>query len=88
MTKDLKGAAEKFLSTEEGRKLAGRKGDIEELASSKDGEAVKSMLQKGGFEEALQKGDTDAIKNALSGVVKTDAGARLMKQLQQMLDGK
>jgi hypothetical protein len=85
MDNDLQRTAEKFMSTADGKKLADKKEDIEKLASSKDGETVKAILQRGGFEDAVKSGDTDAIKSAISKVVSTDAGSRLLQQLQQMM---
>ncbi len=85
MDNELKRAADNFLSGEEGRKIAGKRSEIERLASSKDGERVKSMLASGGFEDAVRRGDTKALRNALSDVMKTDSGARLMKSLQDLM---
>ncbi len=87
MDEKLQKAAEKFMSTAEGKRLAGKKNDLQSLASSRDGEAVRGILAKGGFEDAVRKGDTDAIKNALTQVVSTDAGSRLLQQLQRLMDG-
>ena len=85
MEKDLQKAAEKFLSGEDGKKIAGKKGEIERLAASRDGEQVRAQLQRNGFEDAVKKGDTEAMKNAISSVLKTEEGARLMRQLQSMM---
>ena len=87
MENDLQRAAENFFSTADGRKLSKKKNEIERLSSSRDGEAVKTMLQNGGFEKAMQSGDTDAIKSTLLNVLNTDEGARLMKQFQEMMQG-
>ena len=88
MSTDFKKAAEDFMSSGDGRKLAGKKDEIERLASSKDGETVRSILQKGGFGDAVKSGDTEAIKKAINNVVNTDAGARLLQQLQKMMGNK
>ena len=85
MANDLKNAADRFMSTPEGKKLAGKKGQLEKLASSRDGQAVKSILRGRNIEEAVKKGDTEAIKSALSEILKTDAGARLASQLQELM---
>ena len=88
MSSDFQKAAQDFMSSGDGRKLAGKKAEIERLASSKDGEAVRSILQKGGFGEAVKNGDADAIRSAINSVVNTDAGARLLQQLQEMMGNK
>ena len=85
MENELQKAAEKFLSGADGKKIAGKKGEIERLAASRDGERVKAQLQNRGFEEAVKSGDTEAMKNAISSVLKTEEGARLMRQLQNMM---
>lgn len=88
MDKDLKHAADSFLAGEDGKKIAGKRSEIERLASSSDGERVKAMLDSAGFEDAVRRGDTKALRDALSGVMKTDSGARLMKNLQELMGRK
>ncbi len=88
MDSDLKRAADSFLAGEDGKKIAGKRFEIERLASSRDGEQVKSMLEAGGFEEAVRRGDAGAIRDALSGVMKTESGARLMKNLKELMGRK
>lgn len=88
MSTDFQKAAAEFMSTAEGKKLSGKKDEIQRLASSSDGEAVRSILKQDGFADAVHKGDTQAIKEAINNVVNTEAGARLLQQLQKMMDGK
>ena len=88
MASDFKKAAESFLSSEKGKRISERRGDIENLAASTDGQQVRSMLQNEGFGEALKSGDSEAMKNAIGNVLKTDAGARLMQQLRDMMGTK
>lgn len=88
MENDLTKQAEKFLSGEEGRRVAGKKAEIERIAASRDGERVRAMLQKSGFEDAVRRGDTEALKGALSGVMKTESGRQLMSQLQELMGKK
>ena len=57
-------------------------------SSSADGESVRSMLEKGGFEDALRRGDAGALKNAVADIMKTDSGARLVRQLQALMGNK
>ncbi len=88
MSTDFQKAAQDFMSSKDGQKLAGKKGEIERLAASKDGETVRSILQQGGFGEAVKKGDADAIRNAINNVVSTEAGSRLLRELQEMMGNK
>ena len=88
MSSDFQKAAADFMSSADGQKLAGKKAQIQRLAASSDGETVRSILNDGGFADAVQKGDTQAIKNAINNVVNTEAGSRLLSQLRQMMDGK
>lgn len=85
MAGNLDKAAKDFMSSADGRRLAGKKGDIERLAFSSDGQRVKAMLQNNGIENALERGDMDAVKSTLSDVLKTSEGTRLMSALQNML---
>lgn len=88
MDNDLTRKAEQFLSGEEGRRVAGKKAEIERIAASKDGERVKAMLEQSGFEDAVKRGDTAALRDALSGVMKTDSGRQLIGQLQALMGKK
>ncbi len=85
MDNDLRRAADSFLSGEDGKKIADKRSEIERLASSSDGESVKAMLDSAGFEDAVRRGDTNALRDALSGIIKTDSGARLVKNLQELM---
>lgn len=88
MARNLDKIAEEFISSDSGKRFAGKKGDIQKLASSSDGQRVKAMLQGGGIENALERGDMDTVKSTLENVLKTDEGARIMSALQNMLGGK
>ncbi len=88
MQSDLKSAADQFLAGEDGQRLSRKKEDLKRLAASADGEKVRSMLEKGGFEDAVRRGDTGALKNAVSDIMKTDSGARLMRELQALMGKK
>jgi|GEM_PF-3551864 len=82
MSKDLGRSAEAFMAS---GAYAAKKDAIEDLASSPEGRNVKAMLSRGGFEEAVRRGDTDALKRALAGVLKTEDGARLVRELTDMM---
>lgn len=86
MSDNFNKAAEKFMETEDGRKISGKKKELEALADTRDGRQVKAMLQKGNLEEALSSGDTDKVKQTISNVLQTESGARLMEQLRKMME--
>lgn len=85
MENELESAARRFLDGEEGRRISNKKDDIQRIASSKDGETVKNMLEKSGFEDAFRRGDTKALRDAVAGVINTDSGARLVASLKEMM---
>lgn len=88
MKNELERQAERFLSGEEGRRIAGKKADIQRIAASGDGERVKAMLDRAGFEDALRRGDAAEARRALSQVMETDSGKALVSRLQGLLGGK
>lgn len=79
------GAIENFLDESQSKKLKRNSANIEKLVSSSDGERVSSILNESGAAEALQRGDTAALKNTFEAILKTDEGSRLFKQLSEML---
>ncbi len=85
---DLKRMSEEFLAGEDGKKLSGKRSEIEHLASSRDGEKVRSMLEAGGFEDAVRRGDTKALRASLEQVMNTESGSRLVKSLRELMSKK
>ncbi len=86
MDQKLQKAANDFLSTAEGRKLAAKQDDLKRLTASRDGEKVQQLLQKSNFEKAVQDGDTDALRSALQEVAGSEAGSRLIQRLREMME--
>ena len=79
-------AASDLLSGENGKKINARKYDIQRIADSSDGKKVKEMLdQNFDLEGALARGDIGAVKSAIETIMSTDAGARLAKNLGDIL---
>lgn len=75
-----------FLSGPGGEKIGANKNKLQKLATSEDGKKVKEMLEKNGpIDEAIASGNMDAIKSAISDVMKTESGARLIKQLGEII---
>ena len=68
------------------RTIEKKKKEIENLASSADGQKVKSMLEgRGDLERALEKGDMETIRRAIGSIMNTDSGARLIKNLGDLM---
>lgn len=66
--------------------LSSKKGELEKLANSADGQKVKSMMDPDGrIQSAYEKGDMEAVRRAVTDILKTDEGARLAKQLSDLL---
>ncbi len=87
MDNNLREAAENFMSTPEGSKLKGRKKELKNLTESRDGRLVRDTLEKAGFENAVRSGDTGAVSDAISKVMSTESGARLLEKLRTMMNG-
>ena len=86
MATDFDKAARTLLNGQTAQKLSGKRAEIEKLANSDDGKKVQALLNKnGGLSSALESGDMAALKNAVSGILKTDAGANLARQLTEMM---
>ena len=71
----------KFAQNE---KIRGKERELEKLANSSDGEKIKQMVDGAFLQKALDEGDTAALQSTLSKVLKTEEGARLLSQLEQM----
>lgn len=88
MGNELQNAAERYLSGAEGKVLSEKRGEIQRIAASGDGEKVRAMLEKGGFEKAVRDGDAESVKKAVTDVLNTDAGARLVDKLREIMGQK
>ena len=89
MEKDLSKLAQNVLGSGRAEALREKSGSLEQLANSPDGRSVKAMLERNGsLEDAVARGDTAALRDALRGILKTGEGQRLARQLGQLLEGK
>ncbi len=84
---DLGKTAADLLNTPAGAKLSGKKEDIEKLMNSQEGQNVRNMLcrDEAGLQAALADGDMDTLKKALADVLKTEDGAKLAEQIQNLM---
>jgi len=65
-------------------KIRGKEQELKKLADSKDGERIKQMVDGDALQKALDEGDTAALQSTISNVLKTEEGARLLSQLEQL----
>lgn len=70
--------------------LNNRMGDISDIVQSKEGQTVKSMMEQDRkkLQEAMQKGDTAALKQTFEKLMATQEGATLIGNLKEMLDNR
>lgn len=86
MNSSFQQAANDLLSGKNGEKINARKNDIQRIAESADGLKVKEMLSKNfDLEGALERGDMESVKSAITSIMSTDSGARLAKSLGDIL---
>jgi len=85
MANDFKKIADELLKTPAGSKL--KKDEVHKILDSSDGQKVKQMLESGDTDllGAVRNGDMDTLKNTLSGILKTEEGARLAGQIMKMM---
>ncbi len=85
--RDIKNAANAFLSSQGGDKLKGKLGEVEKLAESADGKAVEAILQQNGdaLTRALENGDTKAMQSALNDILNTQSGRNIIDQLSKLM---
>ena len=59
-----------------------------DLAESPEGKKISAMLDQQELERAAKSGDTAALKNILSQVLRTGEGQRLAEQLSKAMEKK
>ncbi len=87
MANDFQNAAEKIFGEKDAARISGKKNELEKLVNSSDGQKVKELLDKSGgnLQKAMESGDVETLRGTVSDILKTDAGARLYKQLNEMM---
>jgi len=67
--------------------LRERGGDLGQLVSSQDGEAVKRMMKQDAsrLKQAVQSGDMQALKQTFDNLMQTEEGARLIGKIQDAM---
>ena len=87
MAFDINKTASDFLSSEKGAALANKKDDIEKLITTPEGQRVKEMVDKSedSLKKAIEAGDSETLKNAVSSIMKTDEGKMLAEQIMKLM---
>jgi len=87
MAFDINKTASDFLSSEKGAALANKKDDIEKLITTPEGQRVKEMVDKSedSLKKAIETGDSETLKNAVSSIMKTDEGKMLAEQIMKLM---
>lgn len=69
----------------QGSRIKEKKPELEKIVTSSDGEKVKRMLERrGGLQDAIESGDTETLTKTVQDILKTEEGARLAKQLENL----
>lgn len=74
-----------ITKTETGKKINDNKEKITKLAREENGQKVIGMLKSENVEEAIKKGDTEALKTAIERAMKTEEGSRLFLELSKLI---
>ncbi len=86
MAQELEKMAGDLLNGEKAAVLKQNAKEIRKLAQSSDGEKVRSLLgDEKKVAEALEKGDTETLKNLMTQVLSTEEGNRLAQQLMGLM---
>lgn len=59
---------------------------IKQIASSEEGKKIQDMFKGSQIEHAAKSGDMDSLKSAVSQLLQTEAGAKLAKQISDMMN--
>ncbi len=82
MPEDLSAAAQKLMGD---GKLSSHKQELEEIMLSGDGQNVRRIMEANGVEDAVKKGDLDAVRSAVGNILSTPEGARLAQKISELL---
>ena len=64
----------------------GKAEDIKRLAQSEESRTLAGMIDAGKVQQAAKNGDTDALRDMLSSVLKTQEGQRLAESVRKMME--
>ena len=64
---------------------SGQAQELQHLADSADGQRLSGMVDRAALAEALQKGDANALKGIMAGLLSTAEGRRMSAEVQKLL---
>ena len=64
----------------------GKAEDIKRLAQSDESRKLAGMIDAGKLQQAAKNGDTDALRDMLGAVLKTQEGQRLAESVRKMME--
>ena len=86
MAQELEKMAGDLLNGEKAEVLKQNEKELRKLALSSDGKKVRSLMgDEKKLAEALEKGDTETLKNLMTQVLNTEEGNRLAQQLKELM---
>ena len=74
-----------LMESEEAKKLLGNREKVEALSKSGDGRLVMELAEKNDLAGALKSGDTAKVQSAVSDILSTESGKRLMAELNKLM---
>jgi len=77
--------ADSLLDNSKIQKISSKQSDIEKLANSAEGKKVSELVDKKSLVQAIEKGDASVMQNAIKNIMKTEEGARLVQQINEMM---
>ena len=76
------------IDMNEAQKLAAaRSADLDNLVGSRDGQRVKSIMERDSdkLKQAVAQGDLSTLKDTFDNLMRTEEGARLIGKIQNMI---
>lgn len=78
--------ASEFFNSSKGSKLKNKADELKKIATSSDGRKVMEMMgSTENLKAAMEKGDTETLQSVIKRVMSTEEGARLARQLSELL---
>lgn len=75
----------RLFGSPSGKKLSENRGEIEKIAGSEEAARLREMLEgRLDINSAVKRGDTEALKSAVMGVMDTKEGKALKERLSEL----
>ena len=87
MANNFEKTAWELLNSTSGANLSEKHEEIQKMMSSEDGKKIQEMMsgENQKLKSAVEQGDIASLKGALTSILKTEEGARLAKQLSDLM---